>query len=147
MKNENITPLNFRTMNISIFSVIELIKNDSLVLEYFIPKDSVVWGNTTKSHYIESILIRAPLVSCILHDGKHDFTVIDGMQRLMAINDFFNNEFQLDELKFLHELNGNKFSDLHRSLQRRIEETYIVLDVIDSIRNPELAHRVAISYL
>jgi len=147
MKNENITNINFRDMNISVSSLLELINAEEIKLEYFINKPYSIWDNSKKSQFIELFLIRAPIRDIILHDGIHNFSIIDGLMRLSTIYDFFNDGFELVDLKLIHEFNGNKYSDLKRAFQRRIEETYLHIYCIDSIKEPDLAIRIASNYL
>lgn len=146
MKNEDVSPLNFNQKSISISSLLKLIKDGLLTLEYFVAKDTPSWDNNMKSQFIESFLIRAPLYPYIVQRDLHTLNVIDGMHRLVTLRDFFNDKFELTNLKFLHSLNGSKFSDLARPIQRRIEETNVGLHSIESILNPDMACRIAISY-
>lgn len=147
MKNENLADLNFRSVNIPVYSLLDLIKNKEFKLEYFIDKQVGAWSNSKKSQFIESFLIRAPIQSMVIHDGVHYYSIIDGMERISAINEFFNNEFELIDLKLLHELNGKKYSDLIRPIQRRIEESRLHMDYISSFKQPDLAIRIASNYL
>ena len=147
MNNEDVTPLNFRNKNTSIRSMIYMISNNILRLEYFIGKDKESWDDIKKSQYIESILIRAPMMPFVLYNDMNDYCVIDGMQRLKAIMDFFDGNLKLTNLNFLHSLNGHGFGDLQRAYQRRIEETNVIMESIESIANPKMAHIVAVGYL
>jgi hypothetical protein len=54
--------------------------------------------------------------------SKNEWLIIDGLQRISTIVDYFNDKFELTELDFLPELNGMKFSLLNRDSQRSIEE-------------------------
>jgi len=71
------------------------------------------------------------------HDGK--IIVVDGLQRLTTIHRFINNKFSL---KYLDESNGNilgkKFDDLDPKLKTRIEDTNLILYLIDE-KVPERA--------
>ncbi len=81
------------------------------------------WGRSSK--FIESCLMRIPLPSCYFaedDDGKH--MVIDGLQRLTTINRYFHDEFALEGLTALKELEGKKFSELG-SYQTELETTTI----------------------
>lgn len=81
------------------------------------------WGRSSK--FIESCLMRIPLPSCYFaedEDGKH--MVIDGLQRLTTINNFFNDKFALEGLTTFKELEGKKFSELG-SYQTELETTTI----------------------
>lgn len=51
--------------------------------------------------------------------------VIDGVQRLTTVFNFFENKFRLKDLEVFKELNGMRFSDLDRDLQSRLEDAVI----------------------
>ena len=51
-----------------------------------------------------------------------------------------NNEFELTGLDFLLEFNNNKYSDFGRAFQRRIEETQIIIHVIECYNETGLAN-------
>ncbi|MFV1918145.1 DUF262 domain-containing protein [Sphingomonas sp. MJ1 (PH-R8)] len=90
-----------------------------------------IWDNGRKSRLIESILLRIPLpVFYVASDMQETWAVVDGLQRLTTIHDFMNGAFGLSGLEYLVQFNGNRFSELPRSMQRRIEETELVINII-----------------
>jgi hypothetical protein len=90
-----------------------------------------VWHPHRKSKLIESLLLRIPLpVFYVAANQKDDWSVVDGLQRLTTIYDFVKGEFRLSGLEYLGILDGKCFSDLDRPMQRRIEETELVVNVI-----------------
>lgn len=139
MKNIDIRNLNFRTMNYSIHNAIKQIDNKDLLLQYYTGKEKPAWSNIQKSQYIESIFIRAPVTPIVVYDDINNYMVIDGLNRLNALYEYMNNKFELTGLDFLVEFNNNKFDDFNRAFQRRIEETQILIHVIEGYRDPELA--------
>lgn len=147
MKNENIMSLNFRDKDMSFHELYQMIQDDRLLLKYFLKPKFNQWSNKSKSRYIESILIRAPLTPIILNERRDDYIVIDGLQRIKTINEFMEDEFSLNELIFLHEFNGMNYSMIHRAFQRRIEETNIHVHMIHSLGTPELIQRLVVNYL
>lgn len=56
-------------------------------------------------------------------DGKLE--VIDGVQRLTTVFNFFENKFRLKELEIFKELNGMRFADLDKNLQQGLEDAVI----------------------
>lgn len=90
-----------------------------------------VWHPRRKSQLIESLLLRIPLpVFYVAANQKDDWAVVDGLQRLTTIYDYMKGEFGLSGLEYLEALDGKKFSELDRPMQRRIEETELVINVI-----------------
>ena len=100
------------------------------------------WPPETSSRLIESLVLNIPIpVIFISQDVDVDdeveestarYTVIDGQQRLTAIYEFLKNNYKLQGLETLEELNGMKYRDLPPFLIRRIEERTIKCLRIDS---------------
>ena len=90
-----------------------------------------IWDIGRKSRLIESILLRIPLpVFYVASDKQESWAVVDGLQRLTTIHDFINGLFELKGLEYLVQFNDDKFAALPRSMQRRIEETELVINII-----------------
>jgi len=76
------------------------------------------WNDTKRSHLIESLLMNVPIPPIFLFErALARYEVMDGQQRLGAIRSFFENEFELQDLKVWTELNGNRFKDLPPDIQ------------------------------
>ena len=94
-------------------------------------RNSGLWTSRQKSRLIESLLLRIPLPAFyVAADNNENWAVVDGLQRLSTIHTFMHNDFQLTGLEYLVQFDKSKFGDLPRSMQRRIEETELVLNVI-----------------
>lgn len=90
-----------------------------------------IWDQGRKGRLIESILLRIPLpVFYVASDLRDVWSVVDGLQRMTTIHDFVNDEFPLRGLEYLVQFDKAKFSELPRNMQRRIEETELVINVI-----------------
>ena len=90
-----------------------------------------VWPIHRRSQLIESLLLRIPLpVFYVSADSKDNWAVVDGLQRITTIYDFVKGSFILSGLEYLTTLEGMRFDDLDRSMKRRIEETELVINVI-----------------
>jgi hypothetical protein len=92
-----------------------------------------IWKDKAQSQLIESILIRIPLPAFYMDGTDEDLlSVIDGIQRLTALKRFvLDGDLRLTGLEFLIDLEGKAFSELPRSLQRRIEETMVTVNIIE----------------
>jgi hypothetical protein len=90
-----------------------------------------------QSKLIESALMRIPLPVFYLaerDDGK--IVVVDGLQRLTTFRRYLDNEFALSKLESKDKpennpLKGKRFRDLPTKLQNRIEDTNLILYLID----------------
>lgn len=79
---------------------------------------NVVWDSKRKSRLIESILLRIPLPAFYFSQRKDGtLSVVDGLQRLTAINDFMEGRLVLSELEYLTELNGISYEVLKKKYQ------------------------------
>ncbi|WP_277984589.1 DUF262 domain-containing protein [Sphingomonas faeni] len=96
-----------------------------------------IWDVVRKSKLIESILLRIPLpVFYVAADDAENWRVVDGLQRLTTIYDFIHTEtehsFSLRGLEYLQAYEGATFDQLPRSIKRRIDETELNINVIES---------------
>jgi len=92
-----------------------------------------LWDTEKQSKLIESILINFPLPA-FYFDGtdNNKWLIVDGLQRLSTFRNFMiDKKLTLTGLEFLKQLEGKKFEDLSRTLQRQIEETQIVAYIIN----------------
>lgn len=82
-----------------------------------------VWDRKRASRLVESFLIDLPVPVIYLavnDEGKYE--VIDGLQRLTSIFDFFENSYPLVGLEIKKDLVGKYFSDLEMELQSKLED-------------------------
>lgn len=92
-----------------------------------------LWDAGKQSRLIESLLIKFPLPA-FYFDGtdNNKWLVVDGLQRLSALRNFvINKTLKLTGLEFLKPLEGKKFDELPRNLQRQIEETQVTAYIIN----------------
>jgi len=90
-----------------------------------------LWKSNKKGQLIESILLKIPLPVFYVSATEDDmWAVVDGLQRLTTIHDFLSDAFPLTGLEYLSQLEGITFSKLPRPMQRRIEETSLLINII-----------------
>lgn len=120
----------------TVFEVIKRINENRYIMDPDFQRD-FVWDDVKQSRLIESALMRIPLPVFYLaeqQDGK--IIVVDGLQRLMTFKRFLNNELILKDVA--EPIKKKKYKDLSQKLQNRIEDTSLVLYLIDS-KVPERA--------
>ncbi|MHC5902619.1 GmrSD restriction endonuclease domain-containing protein [Streptomyces sp. S6] len=94
-----------------------------------------VWRHDQKSLLVESLLLQIPLPAFYFaEDQDSTFRVVDGLQRLSTLHEFVRGgatSFALGKLDHLHDLRNRRFSDLPVPFQRRINNTQLLVNVID----------------
>jgi len=84
------------------------------------------WDNGRKSRLIESFIMNVPLPPIFLYEYDYSkFEVMDGLQRLTSIYDFYSGTFFLEGLEYWKELEGKRYSELPQEIQRGIDRRYI----------------------
>ena len=101
---------------------------DEVIAEIF-PKFQrrPVWDKVKKSKLIESFLLNIPVTPIYLFEkqGLSGYEIVDGQQRINAINGFYSDEFELSGLESLHPLNGYKYSDCVSEIKLTLDRSEI----------------------
>ncbi|AOE64027.1 DUF262 domain-containing protein [Pseudomonas corrugata] len=132
-----------RTEQRTVGEVVKRIGADRFILNPDFQRD-FVWSAEKQSRLIESCLMRIPLPVFYVAEAKDGrIIVVDGLQRLTSFYRYLNNQFALSGLdsgaeEKKHPLTGDKYEDLHVSLQERIEDTQLTLYILDA-KAPERA--------
>ncbi|MBA3915205.1 MAG: DUF262 domain-containing protein [Acidobacteriales bacterium] len=114
------------------------IEDKSLILHPKFQRASV-WDNKRKSRLVESLLLNLPIPPCFLaEDEDGTRVVVDGQQRLIAIDDFYHGRYELTGLEVLADLNGMKWADLPPRYDRKMLQRVIRTLVISYYTNPEI---------
>jgi len=80
------------------------------------------WNDIKKSKLIESFLMNVPVPPIFLNEDKYgQYSVIDGKQRLLAINEFLRGRLELSGLQIFSDINGKNFDTLPPRLQTVIK--------------------------
>lgn len=84
------------------------------------------WGIIKKSRLIESFIMNVPIPPVFLYENEFShYEVMDGLQRITAIWEFYNNQFELTGLELWPELNGKKYADLPEKIRQGIDRRYL----------------------
>ncbi len=103
------------------------------------------WDNGKKSRLIESFIMNVPLPPIFLYEYEYSkLEVMDGLQRLTSINDFYTDKFPLEGLEYWKELEGKKYSELPQEIQKGIDRRYISSIVLleETAKTPEEAEKL-----
>lgn len=122
--------LMIRNESRTVHDVLRRIEKDQFILDPDFQR-AFVWEEERQSRLIESVLLRIPLPVMYLAenpDGK--LVVVDGLQRLTTFQRFVGNKLRLT---LEHsDLKGKRFKELEMRLQNRIEDTNLILYIIDA---------------
>lgn len=84
------------------------------------------WGDERKSKLIESFIINVPIPPVFLYETSYSkYEVMDGLQRITAIYEFYNDKFRLTGLQQWPELNGYRYSELPEVIRLGIDRRYL----------------------
>lgn len=106
----------------------------------------VAWLDDRKSQFIESLIFGVPVPQILLaqqSDGK--YIVLDGKQRLTAIEEFFSNKLKLTGLKLDSSLNGLTFDDLKKDKDfyyNQLTNRPIRTTVIKNCKHESILHQI-----
>jgi hypothetical protein len=100
------------------------------------------WSIIQQSKLIESFIINVPIPPIFLYEVEYaNYEVMDGLQRLTAISDFYNNKFALTGLEEWKELNGRTYSELPKNIKEGVDRRYLSSIVLlnETAKDKEIA--------
>lgn len=84
------------------------------------------WSNEKKSRLIESLVMNVPIPPIFLYEYEYSrYEVMDGLQRLSTIKEFYEGQFSLHGLVEWAELNGRTYASLPSSVRAGIDRRYL----------------------
>jgi hypothetical protein len=123
-------------------TLVKRISEGSLVLRPKFQRGSV-WDAARKSRLIESLLLNLPIPPVFFaEDVDGNRIVVDGQQRLIAIDDFYHGRFPLTGLQVLSSLNNQYWKDLPSKLDRKILQRVIRTLVISHHTPPDIQFEI-----
>lgn len=123
-------------------SLLDDIRSKNLIVNPEFQRLSV-WDKTRQSRLIESLLLNIPIPVLFLAEDKDGTrVVVDGQQRLRAIEEFESGQFRLSGLQVLSELNRRRWVDLTPRQSRIILNRTLRCIVISAASDPNLRFEV-----
>jgi hypothetical protein len=84
------------------------------------------WSQVQQSMLIESLIMNVPIPPIFLYEYDYSkYEVMDGLQRLTAIHEFYTDKFPLSGLVQWGELNGRTYSTLPEKIREGIDRRYL----------------------
>lgn len=103
------------------------------------------WSKEKQSRLIESFIMNVPVPPIFLYEDEYShYEVMDGLQRLTAITEFYEDRFALTELEEWPELAGRRYSELPGQVRRGIDRRYLssIILLYETARDPLEAERL-----
>lgn len=122
--------LNTTSYDYSVEYLYNLIKKGKIVLEVPFQRKHI-WKNDKASMLIESIIMNVPIPPLYFaeeDDGK--WLVLDGLQRLYSILNYYDNEFGLNKVEVLEELQKMKYKDLPPKAKSLLDDGLLRVNII-----------------
>ena len=105
----------------------------------------ITWDNKKRSKLIESLIINIPIPPIFLYEYDYDkYEVMDGLQRITAIIDFYDNKYRLTGLEEWKELDGKRYKDLPEKIREGIDrrQLQVITLLKESAASIERADRI-----
>lgn len=84
------------------------------------------WSIEQKSRLIESFIMNVPVPPIFIYEWDYNkYEVMDGLQRMTAVREFYDNVFALSGLEYWRELEGRKYSELPGRIKAGVDRRYI----------------------
>lgn len=104
-----------------------------------------VWSVEQKSRLIESFIMNIPIAPIFLYEVEYSqYEVMDGLQRITAISEFYDNKFSLTGLEVWNALNGKKYKDLPSNIRKGIDRRYLssIILLKETAKDPQKAEKM-----
>jgi hypothetical protein len=84
------------------------------------------WDEGRQSRLIESFIMNVPVPPIFLYEFEYSrYEVMDGLQRLTALDKFYKDELTLTDLEYWKEIEGRTYSGLPLQLKQAIDRRYM----------------------
>lgn len=121
-----------RTIPVLVDQLVSRVNHQEIELAPDFQRQDGIWRPPQQGRLIESLLLRIPIPVFYVAANKEDnWSVVDGLQRTSTIHGFVTGKFPLKGLEYLTRFEQSYYQDLPRSMQRRINETQLTVNVIE----------------
>ena len=122
--------LNTMSYDYSVQYLNDLIKKGKIILEVPFQRKQI-WKADKASSLLESIIMNVPIPPLYFAEEEDgNWLVLDGLQRLSSIKNYYDNEFALTKLEVLTELNKKKYKDLPPRAKGLLDDGMLRVNVI-----------------
>ena len=122
--------LNTMSYDYSVQYLYDLRKKGKIVLEVPFQRKQI-WKPEQASSLLESIIMNVPIPPLYFAEEENgSWLVLDGLQRLSSIKNYYDNEFALSKLEVLTELEKRKYKDLPPKAKSLLDDGMLRVNVI-----------------
>ena len=122
--------LNTMSYDYSVQYLYDLMKKGKIVIEVPFQRKQI-WKPEQASSLLESIIMNVPIPPLYFAEEENgNWLVLDGLQRLSSIRNYYDNEFALSKLEVLTELNKIKYKDLPPKAKSLLDDGMLRVNVI-----------------
>lgn len=122
--------LNTMSYDYSVQYLYDLMRKGKIVLEVPFQRKQI-WKTEQASSLLESIIMNVPIPPLYFAEEENgNWLVLDGLQRLSSIRNYYDNEFALNKLEVLTELNKIKYKDLPPKAKSLLDDGMLRVNVI-----------------
>lgn len=120
----------------------DLMKKGKIVLEVPFQRKQI-WKADKASSLIESIIMNVPIPPLYFAEEENgNWLVLDGLQRLSSILNFYDNEFALSKLEVLKEINKLKYKDLPPKAKSLLDDGMLRVNVIKNDSHKDIKYDI-----
>jgi hypothetical protein len=136
--------LNTASYDYSVNFLVDLMSGNlpKIVLEVPFQRN-YIWKDERASQLIESVIMNVPIPPLYFAEEESNrWLVIDGLQRLNSIKNYFENEFSLKNLEIIKELEGLKYKDLPPKAKDLLNDGLLRVNVIKKDSHPDIKYDI-----
>ena len=125
------------TLDFTVKTIVEQLNQGTIFVPEF--QRDIVWTRSQKSRLIESLIIQCPIPVIYLNqEDDNSLSIIDGNQRIHALKEFTDNQFELTGLTAYPELEGFRYHSLDPRFKRHIDNRAIRCMIITKDTHPQV---------
>jgi hypothetical protein len=139
----NPTDINIMTRLITVQDLLTRINRGGLSLPILEVINPLIISK--QSRFIESILLNLPLNAYYIDATENDnnWKILKGTKRLITIYQYIHlNQYKLEGLDYLEEVEGKYFNELHPKWQRRLKASKLMCHIILNGTPPLLCRKL-----
>ena len=134
--------VNSKQYDFGVKYIVDLIKEGKIILDVPFQRNRI-WQSKRSSKFIESLLLDVPIPPIYLaEDDKGKWLVIDGLQRLMSIEKYYDNIIGLIGITTLDKLEKKKYNDLPSNYKSRLDDSLLRVNVISNKSDPSIKYDI-----